>query len=189
MKMESIGYRGGVLDIGGRIGGFTLLEMIIAIAFSGMIMVVLGRVIETTAQRSVTPAITLQSVWIARSYLDEIHQRIRTKKILPCDRSKYEISEKEANDLSEKVKNRGMYSVVCEYSNLLESTVTRFDGVEMDSLRDYRVTIEMMLVSASEDRSEAVRMTKVGEMIDVAVVVTHPAISEIVLKERMWLEI
>lgn len=189
MKMRSIGYRGGVLVIGGRRGGFTLLEMIIAIAFSGMIMVVLGRVIETTVQRSVTPAITLQSVWIARSYLDEIHQRIRTKKVLPCDRSQYEIGEKVAKDLSEKAKNRYMFSVLCEYSDLLESTVTRFDGVEMGSLRDYRVTIEVMLVSGSEDKSEAVRMAKVGEMIDVAVVVTHPAISEIVLKERMWLEI
>ncbi len=171
--------------------GFTLIEMVMAIVVLSMTVSMFSKGMHYLSEQSVSPVITLQASWIARSYLDEIQAGVGDR-LSWCDpgehssMSGYRRMSGYSSMAAEGAvdADRRVYRSLCDYLSVGPTVVTAVTGESIAHLKDYRIQVELTPVHSHDVflNSDAV---PVNGLLAVATV-DHPAIQSVRLNTWLW---
>ena len=164
--------------------GFTLIELIMAIAVLSITVVMFSKGLHRLTEQATQPIIKLQASWIAQSYLDEIVAGIGHR-LKWCDPHQY-------RRRTELATNRQMYESVCDYVSARPKSVLTAEGQQLDFLRDYKIKIDLKRLSKSEiEQLGFIDAVAIGETENIEGMkfiaqVLHPTSEPVMIESYLW---
>ncbi len=113
-------------------GGFTLIEIMVAVVIVGISVIAIMSVFVVTSQHSADPMVRQQAQFIAEAYLDEI-----------LIKRFYDPDTNNVCPANEGAGSRSLYDNVCDYNTLPDTVVRDQAGTAITALAAYNVAVSV----------------------------------------------